>query len=198
MSLKDYEDFVFNAVHAHEEDPIAYWNSTAAGQQKAIDFLAGKDVVTLRGPNVDLTLSIKGRKFMNSTGTYNMPSGEIFTGPVEDSVNGWVRFSYPSIYWRARRVRHRTQIRAGQGGQRDEPSRTTICCKHSSTPTLDRAIWASSPSARTSASRSSPAISCSTRKSAGPCTWRIGMGYPRDRQQELQRRPLGHDLRHAH
>lgn len=98
MSLKDYEDFVFNAVHAHEDDPIAYWNSTAAGQQKAIDFLAGKDVVTLRGPNVDLTLSIKNRKFMNSTGMYNMPDGEIYTGPVEDSLNGWVKYTYPAIY----------------------------------------------------------------------------------------------------
>jgi aminopeptidase len=98
MSLKDYEDFVFNAVHANEDDPIAYWNSTAAGQQKAIDFLKGKDIVTLRGPNVDLTLSIKARRFMNSTGTYNMPDGEIYTGPVEDSVNGWVRFTYPAIY----------------------------------------------------------------------------------------------------
>ena len=98
MSLKEYEDFVFNAVHAHEADPIAYWNSTAEGQQKAIDFLTGKDIVTLQGPNVDLTLSIKGRKFMNSTGVYNMPDGEIFTGPVEDSVNGWVKFTYPAIY----------------------------------------------------------------------------------------------------
>jgi aminopeptidase len=98
MSLKDYEDFVFNAVHANEDDPIAYWNSTATGQQKAIDFLAGKDLVTLHGPNVDLTLSIKGRKFMNSTGTHNMPDGEIFTGPVEESVTGWVKFTYPAIY----------------------------------------------------------------------------------------------------
>jgi aminopeptidase len=98
MSLKDYEDFVFNAVHANEDDPIAYWNSTAAGQQKAIDFLTGKDVVTLRGPNVDLTLSIKGRKFMNSTGMYNMPDGEVYTGPVEDSLNGWVKYTYPAIY----------------------------------------------------------------------------------------------------
>ncbi|NWG06593.1 MAG: aminopeptidase [Chloroflexi bacterium] len=98
MSLKEYEDFVFTAVHANEEDPIAYWNSTAAGQQKAIDFLAGRDIVTLRGPNVDLSLSIKGRKFMNSTGMFNMPDGEIYTGPVEDSVNGWVRFTYPAIY----------------------------------------------------------------------------------------------------
>ena len=98
MSLKEYEDFVYKAVHANEGDPIAYWNSTAEGQQKAIDFLVGKDIVTLRGPNVDLTLSIKGRKFMNSTGMFNMPDGEIFTGPVEDSINGWVRFTYPAIY----------------------------------------------------------------------------------------------------
>jgi aminopeptidase len=98
MSLKEYEDFVFGAVHANEENPIAYWKSTAAGQQKAIDWLAGKGQVVMHGPNVDLTLSVKGRKFMNSTGMYNMPDGEIFTGPVEDSVNGWVRFTYPAIY----------------------------------------------------------------------------------------------------
>ena len=98
MSLKEYEDFVFGAVHANEDDPIAFWKSTATGQQKAIDFLADKNLVTLRGPNVDLTLSIQGRTFSNSTGTHNMPDGEIFTGPVEDSVTGWVKFTYPAIY----------------------------------------------------------------------------------------------------
>lgn len=98
MSLKEYEDFVFNAVHANEDDPIAYWKSTEAGQQKAIDFLADKEIITLRGPNVDLSLSIKGRRFMNSIGIYNMPDGEIYTGPVEDSLNGWVKFTYPAIY----------------------------------------------------------------------------------------------------
>jgi aminopeptidase len=98
MSLKDYEDFVFGAAHAHEDDPIAYWKSTAATQQQAIDWLKGKSQVVMRGPNVDLTLSIKGRTFVNSTGTHNMPDGEIFTGPVEDSVNGWVKFTYPAIY----------------------------------------------------------------------------------------------------
>jgi aminopeptidase len=98
MNLKEYEDFVFGAVHAHENDPIAYWKGTAASQQKAIDFLAGKSQVVLRGPNVDLTLSIKNRKFVNSTGIHNMPDGEIYTGPVEDSVNGWVKFTYPAIY----------------------------------------------------------------------------------------------------
>lgn len=98
MSLKEYEDFVFKAVHTAEADPVAYWKSTEAGQQKAINWLAGKNQVTLRGPNVDLTLSIQGRKFMNSVGIFNMPDGEIYTGPVEDSVNGWVKFTYPAIY----------------------------------------------------------------------------------------------------
>jgi len=98
MSLKEYEDFVFKAAHAEAEDPIAYWNSTAAGQQKAIDWLSTRSQVVMRGPNVDLTLSIKGRKFMNSVGLFNMPDGEIYTGPVEDSVNGWVKFTYPAIY----------------------------------------------------------------------------------------------------
>jgi aminopeptidase len=97
MGLEEYEDFVFTAVHAEEDDPIAYWKQSGTEQQKAIDFLANKQQVVLRGPNVDLTLSIKGRTFINSIGHFNMPDGEIFTGPVEDSVNGWVKFTYPAI-----------------------------------------------------------------------------------------------------
>jgi len=97
MSLQEYEDFVFGAVHAFEDDPIAYWQGSGAEQQQAVEFLADKDQVAVRGPNVDLTLSIKGRKFESSVGRFNMPDGEIFTGPVEDSVNGWVKFTYPAI-----------------------------------------------------------------------------------------------------
>ena len=98
MSLKDYENFVYRACHADQEDPVAYWKSVEEEQTKMISRIAGKHQVSLRGPNVDLTLSIKGRKFINSCGTHNMPDGEIYTGPVEDSVNGWVKFTYPAIY----------------------------------------------------------------------------------------------------
>lgn len=98
MSFAQYEDFVFRAVHAHEEDPIAFWKKVEQEQASAIKWMEGKNQVVLRGPNVDLTLSVKGRKFNNSCGTHNMPDGEIYTGPVEDSVNGWVRFTYPAIY----------------------------------------------------------------------------------------------------
>ncbi len=98
MSLKEYEDFVFGAVHANEENPVAFWKTVESKQQSAVDYMKGKSQVILRGPNVDMTLSVKGRTFMNSFGTFNMPDGEIYTGPVEDSVNGWVKFTYPANY----------------------------------------------------------------------------------------------------
>ena len=83
-----------------------YWNGTAEGQQQAIDWLAGKSQVVMHGPNVDLTLSIKGRKFINSTGTHNMPDGEIFTGPVED-FGEWLGEVHLSGHLRRRRRRRR-------------------------------------------------------------------------------------------
>ena len=98
MSLHQFEDFVYRACHADQVDPLAYWKMVEAKQLKIIERIEGHDQVILRGPNVDLTLSIKGRKFLNGAGKNNMPDGEIYTGPVEDSVNGWVRFSYPAIY----------------------------------------------------------------------------------------------------
>ena len=98
MSLKEYEDFVFGAVHTNEDDPIAFWRSVQEKQQRAVDYMKDRKQVVLRGPNVDLTLSVAGRTFMNSFGTYNMPDGEIYTGPVEDSANGWVKFTYPANY----------------------------------------------------------------------------------------------------
>lgn len=98
MTFAQYEDFVYRAVHANEDDPVAFWKKVEQEQAKAVKWMEGKNQVILRGPNVDLTLSVKGRKFNNSCGTHNMPDGEIYTGPVEESVNGWVRFTYPAIY----------------------------------------------------------------------------------------------------
>lgn len=100
MGFHEFEDFVYKAVKADEEtpDPIAAWRATEETQRKAVDRIQGHDVVELRGPNVDLKLSVLGRKFNNSYGVHNMPDGEIYTGPVEQSANGWVRFTYPTTY----------------------------------------------------------------------------------------------------
>jgi aminopeptidase len=98
MSLTEYEDFVYGTCFVDKDDPVAEWNRVHAEQQQLIDWLEGKQRVRVQGPNADITLSIAGRKFINSDGHKNMPSGEIFTSPVENSVNGWIRFTYPAIY----------------------------------------------------------------------------------------------------
>ncbi|MBC8330583.1 MAG: aminopeptidase [Anaerolineae bacterium] len=97
MSLSEYEDFVYAATFCDRDDPVAAWKQVHDEQQKIVDWLAGKKIVTVKSPNADLTLSIEGRNFINSDGKKNMPSGEVFTGPVEDSANGWVTFNYPAI-----------------------------------------------------------------------------------------------------
>jgi len=97
MSLSEYQDFVYSATYTDQDDPVKEWKRIHDEQQKVVDWLKGKKEVTLKSPNVDLTLSVEGRTFINSDGTNNMPSGEVFTGPVEDSANGWVEYTYPAI-----------------------------------------------------------------------------------------------------
>jgi aminopeptidase len=98
MSLSDYEDFVYSACLPDMDDPVGYWRKVAAQQQKAVDYLDQAGTLRVEGPDVDLRMSIEGRTFVNCCGTRNMPDGEVFTGPVEDSVEGHVRFSYPTTY----------------------------------------------------------------------------------------------------
>lgn len=97
MSLSDYEDFVYGACFVDKQDPVAEWKKMSRMQQKLVDWLEGKQNLRIQGSNIDMSMSIAGRTFINSDGKRNMPSGEIFTGPVEDSVHGWVRFTYPAI-----------------------------------------------------------------------------------------------------
>ncbi len=97
MSLADFEDFVYAACFADQDDPIACWQKVEADQERLVQWLAGKKEIRIQSPNADLTLSIEGRKFNNSTATVNLPSGEIYTSPVEDSAEGWVQFTYPAI-----------------------------------------------------------------------------------------------------
>jgi aminopeptidase len=98
MSLSEYEDFVYGACLPDMGDPIGYWQRFSAWQQKIVEWLKDKERVHVIGPETDLRLSIAGRTFENCNGTKNMPDGEVFTGPVEDSLEGHVCFSYPAIY----------------------------------------------------------------------------------------------------
>jgi aminopeptidase len=97
MSLVDYEDFIYKATFADRDKPVDAWQEIHDEQQKIVKWLFGKKNIEIIGIHADISMSIEGRSFINSSGTTNMPSGEIYTSPVEESVNGWVEFTYPVV-----------------------------------------------------------------------------------------------------
>ncbi|MEL6865768.1 MAG: aminopeptidase [Bacteroidota bacterium] len=98
MSLEEYEQFVFNACHLFDDDPIEQWLKVRSFQQQIVDVLNAKEQIRYKGDGIDIQFSTKERTWINSDGQTNMPSGEVYTSPVETSVNGVVNFSYPAVY----------------------------------------------------------------------------------------------------
>jgi aminopeptidase len=99
MSLEQYENFVYGAGLLDDADPIARWTEFGQRQLQKVAWLKGHDQVHIRGANIDLKLSIKDRSFISAHGIKNFPDGEVYTSPIEDSANGWVRFTYPLILY---------------------------------------------------------------------------------------------------
>ncbi len=103
MSLADYEEFIYAACLLDRDDPAAAWRELGGQWQRIADFLAARDEIRVVAPDTDLTYRVGGRTWINSsgsneTGSINFPSGEVYSGPIEDSVNGTVRFTYPAVY----------------------------------------------------------------------------------------------------
>lgn len=98
MSLSDYEDFVYGSMLLDRDDPVASWRKVQSDQQRIVDYLMIHDEIHVVTPDTDLTYRAGGRIWTNAHGDFNFPDGEVFTGPIEDSVNGTVRFTYPAIY----------------------------------------------------------------------------------------------------
>ena len=98
MSLSEYEDFVYGACLPDMNDPIGYWQRFSSHQQRIVEWLKGKREVRIIAPETNLRLDITDRPFINCDGKFNMPDGEIFTAPLEESAEGHVYFTYPAIY----------------------------------------------------------------------------------------------------
>jgi aminopeptidase len=95
MGLPEYEDFVAVAMFLDRDDPAAEWVALGRRQAGLIDYLKNVSTIRIAGDGTDLTLDVGGRTWINSDGRRNMPSGEVFTGPVEDSARGHLRCSFP-------------------------------------------------------------------------------------------------------
>lgn len=98
MSLREFEEFVFDICFLNDENPIARWQELSVQQQRMVDWLKGRKQVHVLGQGTDLTLSIENRVFINSDGKRNFPSGEFFTGPIENSATGVIQYDIPTIY----------------------------------------------------------------------------------------------------
>jgi len=99
MSLAQLDELIARAGMLHLDDPAAYWQAFHAWQQEIVDELNnGHKQIHIEGPNIDLRFSIKGRTWINCAGTHNFPDGEVFTGPVETSADGWFRTTLPANY----------------------------------------------------------------------------------------------------
>jgi aminopeptidase len=96
MSTAELEAFVTRATFLDRDDPAAAWRDLHDTQAGLIERLAGARELRIEAEGTDLRLRVDGRTWVNSDGRRNMPSGEVFTGPVEDSAEGRIRFTVPS------------------------------------------------------------------------------------------------------
>jgi aminopeptidase len=97
MSLEEFEELVYSAAFLGEEDPVAAWRALGDELERVGSLLESKRELRVVGEDTDLRLGVAGRRWRRANGRTNLPDGEIFTGPVETSVEGTIRFTFPAI-----------------------------------------------------------------------------------------------------
>lgn len=98
MSLANYEDFVYRAGHIHAADPARHWLKVKKEQARLVKLLEQVDQIHIRAEDTDLRLRVGGRSWVSCHGDQNFPDGEVFTGPIENSVEGHIRYTFPAVY----------------------------------------------------------------------------------------------------
>jgi len=92
MTLGQYEEFIFDAV-------LRDWDVEAERMRRIADVFDAADAVQISGAGTELQLSLAGRTGSVDAGHVNMPGGEVFYSPLEDSADGTIEFSeFPAVY----------------------------------------------------------------------------------------------------
>ena len=93
MTLGEYTEFIFAAV-------LLDWDAEGAKMKRIATVFDAAEEIRIVGEETDLTLSLAGRSGAIDDGHINMPGGEVFYSPIEDSVEGTVTFSeFPAVYY---------------------------------------------------------------------------------------------------
>ena len=98
MSADEYAEFVFACGNLNDDDPILYWQDFSRRQQVICDRLNQIKNIRYVGLDTDVSFGVEGRTWINCDGKINFPDGEVFTSPIEDSVEGHIRFTFPGIF----------------------------------------------------------------------------------------------------
>ncbi|MFW9807070.1 MAG: aminopeptidase, partial [Candidatus Thorarchaeota archaeon] len=91
MTLDEYRNFVYDAI-------LIDWSELSKQMSSLVKQLNTYPDIHLIGPGTDLYAETSGRIWMIENGTHNMPSGEIYTSPMEESVEGTIHFDVPFLY----------------------------------------------------------------------------------------------------
>ena len=191
MTLPEYEEFVYDAC-------LLDWDAEEERMGRDQGALRPRrHSVHIVGAETDLTLGIEGREGVVSAGFRNMPDGEVFYSPVEDSAEGVITYAeFPAVYLGHDVVGARLVFREGRRSSRpDAEQGRRVPAARCWRWTMARAGWASLPSATTlGISSARPATSSSTRRSAGRCIWRWARTTRNVAARTSRRCALGHGL----
>ena len=92
MSTQDFADFLYGAC-------LLDWDAERVRMRRYADHFDAATTVRIVAAGTDLTLSIEGRRTEVDAGGKNVPGGEFFTSPVEDSAEGEIAFTeFPAVY----------------------------------------------------------------------------------------------------
>jgi len=91
MSLEEFEEFVYSSTNID-------WAEHTKKMNHLKEIIDKGSVARIIGKDTDITFGIKGRKGVNSGGTHNLPDGEVFTAPEENTTTGYISYTFPAIY----------------------------------------------------------------------------------------------------
>jgi aminopeptidase len=92
MSTDDFAEFLYGAC-------LLDWDAERERMQRHAARFDAARTVRLVGPGTDLRMSIEGRTMEVDAGGKNVPGGEFFTSPVEDTADGEIAFAeFPAVY----------------------------------------------------------------------------------------------------
>ena len=161
------------ALFLDRPDPVGGLARAERAPGALVERLVPAREIRIEADGTDLRLRVDGRTWINSDGRRNMPSGEVFTGPLEDSAERHDPLHGPvEPARRCEGRRRRADVRAGTGRRGARRAGRGAPPGRARRPTPARASSASSGSAPTPGSTARPARPCSTRRSPAPSTSR--------------------------